>query len=178
MAPDQVDLAATALGVVESERILGPDRVMEGDLVIGLASPNLRSNGFSLIRAILDRLPQGSEALLEVLLAASVIYSPAVLAAAAGGQVHAAAHITGGGLEANLARAVPAGLVAEIDWGSWTAPPVFDLIAEDGGISIPEMRSTFNMGIGFCLISSRPAVPEIVAAVGHDARVIGRLAPG
>jgi phosphoribosylformylglycinamidine cyclo-ligase len=180
MAPDQVDLAASALGVVEHDRMLGPERVGAGDMVIGLASPNLRSNGFSLVRAVLDRLshPQGQEALLDLLLAPSVIYSPAVLAAIAGGQVHAAAHVTGGGLEANLGRVVPAGLVAEIDWVSWTSPAIFELIAERGGISTPEMRSAFNMGIGFCLIAPGPAVPAIAAAVGHDARVIGRLVPG
>ncbi|HKX76732.1 MAG TPA: phosphoribosylformylglycinamidine cyclo-ligase [Acidimicrobiia bacterium] len=182
MAPDQVDLAATALGVVERDAVLGPERVAEGDVIIGLHSPNLRSNGFSLVRAIVSESELaeqwGGSTMAEVLLAPSLIYSPAVLTATATGSVHAAAHITGGGLEANLRRAIPAGLEAEIDWGAWEVPAVFSLLAERGGVSEEEMRRTFNLGIGFCLVAGESDAPAVCGRVGHRARIIGQVTAG
>lgn len=182
MAPDQVDLAATALGVVERDAVLGPERVEEGDVIIGLHSPNLRSNGFSLVRAIVSEAELAEEwggtTLAEVLLAPSLIYSPAVLAAAATGSVHAAAHITGGGLEANLGRVVLGGLEAEIDWGAWEMPAVFSLIAERGGVAEEEMRRTFNLGIGFCLVTGESDAGALCDRVGHRARIIGQVTAG
>ncbi|MFQ5522172.1 MAG: phosphoribosylformylglycinamidine cyclo-ligase [Acidimicrobiia bacterium] len=175
MAPDAVDLAGTALGVVERGKELGPHRVGEGDVVVGLRSPNLRSNGFSLVRAALgDRVDDH----LEVLLEPSVIYSPAVLEAVAAGGVHAAAHITGGGIAANLARSLPEGLGASVDTGVWEPPAIFSLVA-NAGVKDEEMFRTFNMGIGFALVVDPGAVNRIADVVSHHNPVIlGTVSPG
>jgi phosphoribosylformylglycinamidine cyclo-ligase len=177
MDPDQVDLAATALGVVEHGAELNPDRVRRGDVIVGLQSPNLRSNGFSLVRAIVAgrdlHQPVGEQTLGETLLSPAVIYSPGVQRALAVGEIHAAAHITGGGIPGNLPRALPAGLDYQLD--SWEVPPIFSLLAAWGNLSRDEMASTFNLGIGFCLICPPSAVEAVAMAAGHDARVIGRV---
>lgn len=172
MALDAIDLAGAVAGVVEADDVLGPHRVNEGDVVIGLMSPNLRSNGFSLVRAALG---DGVEEHAPQLLEPSVIYSPAVLAAAAGGGVRAGAHITGGGLAANLARALPEGRGARIDASAWDRPEVFALIAEHG-VPEDEMRRTFNLGIGFCLVVDPATVDEVLEATAdHDPRPIGEV---
>jgi phosphoribosylformylglycinamidine cyclo-ligase len=179
MPHDQVDLAATALGVVEKGAELGSHRVEAGDLVIGLSSPNLRSNGFSLIRAIIgDRSPEESvdgRPLVDLLMEASVIYSPRVMRAVATGKIHAAAHITGGGLIANLGRVIPAGCQVEIDFTSWRPPRVFELVADWGKVPASEMRAVLNMGIGFCLVVAPEDARDIVEVSGHDALVIGEV---
>ena len=170
MAVDAVDLAGAVTGVVEADAVLGPDRVRVGDVVIGLVSPNLRSNGFSLVRAML-----GDEvtAHADLLLGPSVIYSPAVLAAAAAGGVHSAAHITGGGLAANLSRALPERMGASIDSAKWERPAVFSLIT-DRGVPEDEMRRAFNLGIGFCLVVDPAGVDDVLGATAlHDPRPIG-----
>ena len=175
MPPGAVDLAGAVMGVVEASRILDAGRVQEGDIVVGLTSPNLRSNGFSLVRQLLgDEVEEMAAALLEP----SVIYSPAVLDAVERAEVHAAAHVTGGGIGANLTRSLPVGLGASIDSASWERPPIFDEIA-GRGVSEDEMRRTFNLGIGFCLIVPGHAVGEVQAATAeHDPRVIGEVAEG
>lgn len=175
MEQDAIDIAGAAMGVVEASSVLGPESVEHGDVVIGLHSPNLRSNGFSLVRAILgDELLEHAEELLDP----SVIYSPAVIAAVDGGGVRAAAHITGGGLAANLARSLPDGLGATISIGSWDRPPVFDLMAERG-VPEAEMRRAFNLGVGFCLVVANPMVESVLDATSfHSPRVIGEIVPG
>ena len=172
MALDAVDIAGAVTGVVEADAILGPGRVRVGDVVVGLVSPNLRSNGFSLVRAILgDEVDVHADLLLEP----SVIFSPSVLSAAATGGVNAAAHITGGGLAANLSRALPEGMGASIDSATWERPDVFSLIA-DRGVPEEEMRRAFNLGIGFCLVVDPQAVDEVVAATTlHQPRPIGMV---
>lgn len=182
MDADAVDLAGAALGVVESGRQLGPHLVGPGDLVVGLASPNLRSNGFSLVRRVFadvdfgSRFPGMEVPVGEVLTSPSVIYAPAVLAAVGSGAVHAAAHVTGGGLEANLARSLPEGLTAVVDHWAWEWPPVFTEIQRHGGIGVAEMRRTFNLGIGFCLVVAAGAVDLVSEAVAeHAPLVIGRI---
>jgi phosphoribosylformylglycinamidine cyclo-ligase len=181
MEPDQVDLAATALGVVEKGAELGPHRVEAGDVVIGLASPNLRSNGFSLVRTVVGdrdlREEVDDRPLIDWLIEPSVIYSPAVLQAVATGKVHAAAHITGGGLLANLTRAIPEGCQALIDFAAWQPPPIFQRVAEWGDVPEGEMRGVLNMGIGFCLISAPGDANDLIELCGHDALVIGKIAP-
>lgn len=179
MEPGQVDLAATALGVLEKGAELGSHRVKAGDVVIGLSSPNLRSNGFSLVRAVIgDRRPEESvegHHLGDLLMDASVIYSPRVLQAVATGKVHAAAHITGGGLIANLARVMPEGCEVAIDFAAWRPPPAFALIAEWGHIPSTEMHAVLNMGIGFCLVVASGDAREVIEVSGHDARIIGEV---
>lgn len=180
MEPDQVDLAATALGVLEKGAELGSHRVQAGDVVIGLSSPNLRSNGFSLVRAVIgERSPEESvegHLLGDLLMEASVIYSPRVLQAVATGMVHAAAHITGGGLVANLSRVMPEGCEVAIDFTAWRPPPVFAVVAEWGHIPSTEMHAVMNMGIGFCLLVAPGDAREVIEVAGHDARIIGEVA--
>lgn len=175
MEADAVDLAGAVMGVVEKGEELGPHRVRAGDVVIGLRSPNLRSNGFSLVRSVFaDNIDDHVEALLEP----SVIYAPVVMQAISTGAVHAAAHITGGGIAENLARALPKGLGATIDTAASTVPPVFDLVAGQG-VDREDMYHTFNMGIGFCLVvepSAQAGVLEVVAE--HHPTVIGVIGPG
>ncbi|MGH8911450.1 MAG: phosphoribosylformylglycinamidine cyclo-ligase, partial [Acidimicrobiia bacterium] len=182
MGADAVDLAGTAVGVVEKGEELGPHRVAPGDVVVGLASPNLRSNGFSLVRSVFDGVdseagfPHEDATVAEVLLRPAVIYAPAVLAAIATGGVHAAAHVTGGGLEANLARSIPPHLTAVVDHWSWEWPQVFTEVQRRGGISVAEMRRTFNLGIGFCLVVDPARVDDLFEAVAeHRPTVIGRV---
>ncbi len=170
MAMDAVDIAGAVTGVVEADAVLGPHRVRKGDVVIGLLSPNLRSNGFSLVRAILgEDVVTHADTLLEP----SVIYSPTVLAAVATGGVHAGAHITGGGLAANLSRALPEEAGVVVDSSSWDRPEVFSLIS-DRGVPEEEMRRAFNLGIGFCLVVDPESADAVLAATAlHDPRPIG-----
>jgi phosphoribosylformylglycinamidine cyclo-ligase len=175
MGPDAVDLAGAVMGVLEKGTELGPHLVSAGDLVVGLVSPNLRSNGFSLVRAVFG---DDIDHYLDLLLAPSVIYAPAVLASLQAGGVRAAAHITGGGLAANLARALPEGLGAIVYRGRWERPALFDLVAERG-VAEPEMWSTFNMGIGFCLVVDPDRVSDVLASLSeHSALVIGEVVAG
>jgi phosphoribosylformylglycinamidine cyclo-ligase len=180
MEPDQVDLAAAALGVVEKGAELGAHRVGAGDVVIGLTSPNLRSNGFSLVRAVIDgrdlQMVVDGRPLIDWLLEPSVIYAPGVLRAVATGQVHAAAHITGGGLLANLGRVMPEGFEAIVDFDAWRAPQVFQMVAEWGALPPDELRGVLNMGIGFCLITAPKDADTVIELCGHDALVIGSVA--
>ncbi|MCI0424621.1 MAG: phosphoribosylformylglycinamidine cyclo-ligase [Actinobacteria bacterium] len=172
MEPDSIDLAGAALGVVEEDAMPGADRVTAGDLVIGLHSPNLRSNGFSLVRRVFG---EAIDEQIDELLQSSVLYSPAVLTAMAGGGVKAAAHVTGGGIVANLRRSIPSGLGALIDVKTWRPPPIFDLVA-DMGVEPDEMYATFNMGIGFCLIVAPDSADEVMTNVGgHGPSVIGKV---
>jgi phosphoribosylformylglycinamidine cyclo-ligase len=175
MEPDAVDLAGAVMGVVERGAELGPHRVSVGDVVIGLISPNLRSNGFSLVRAVFD---DDIEDHLDLLLEPSVLYAPAVLTALEGEGINAAAHITGGGLAGNLGRALPPGTGAKVDTVTWERPGVFDLLA-DRGVPEQEMWSTFNMGIGFCLVVDPERSGQIVDSLSeHSARVIGYVDAG
>lgn len=175
MSVDAVDLAGAVMGAVERGEELGSHRVTEGDVVIGLISPNLRSNGFSLVRSVLaDDLDRHLDRLLEP----SVIYAPDVLGAVEAGGVHAAAHITGGGLARNLNRVLPSGLGATIDTAAWETPAIFGTVA-DRGVEPDVMRSTFNMGIGFCLVVDPGAAETVMDATrSHSPRPVGQIAVG
>jgi phosphoribosylformylglycinamidine cyclo-ligase len=164
MANDDLDIAGFAVGVVERGEELGAARVRAGDALIGLLSPGLRSNGYSLARHVLlqraDRSleapawPGASRSLGDELLEPSVIYTPAVRKAidSAGGDAHACAHVTGGGLAANLSRVLPPDCDALIDRGSWQVPRIFTEIASVGGVDDEEMARVFNLGIGMVLV--------------------------
>ena len=172
MAPDAVDLAGTAVGVVEKGKEIGPHLVREGDVLIGLRSPNLRSNGFSLVRAVFG---EEIDEHFEALLAPSVIYSPAVVDAVEQGGIHSAAHITGGGLAANIARSLPEGLGALIDSSAWERPEVFDVVSSRG-VDHSEMFRTFNMGIGFCVFADPERIDTVIAPLDeHDPVIIGTV---
>jgi len=190
MGEDQFDLAGFCVGVAEEASLLGPHRVREGDVLVGLASSGLHSNGYSLVRTALldeggyeltDVLPRLGRPLADELLEPTAIYAPFVLSLSRAGLVGAAAHITGGGFAENIPRALPDGLGAEIVDGSWPVPPVFDLVRDAAGASEEDMRSTFNMGIGMVLVVPETRGAEVLAKAGSSgftAYDIGRVAPG
>jgi len=183
MAADQVDLAGFAVGVVERSEVLDGGAVVAGDALVGLASPGLRSNGFSLARAIIDRagLDLSDPAwptLGTELLEPSVIYAPSVLALRRAVPVHACAHVTGGGLAANLARSLPAGLVAEIDRSTWTVPDVQQRLIDLGAVAPEEAERVFNLGIGMVVVVPQASAPSAVSALAPvGGRVIGTVVP-
>jgi phosphoribosylformylglycinamidine cyclo-ligase len=161
-ADDDFDLAGAATGVVDADRLLGPDLVRSGDVVIAMAASGLHSNGFSLVRAILDAPAAGldlearpaelSQSLGEELLTPTRIYARDCLALAASCSVRTFAHVTGGGLAANLARVLPPDLDAVLDRGTWQPAPVFGLLAERGRVPAKEMERVFNMGVGMVAV--------------------------
>lgn len=192
MAPDDVDLAGFAVGAVEAGDELGRHRVQAGDVLIGLPSPGLRSNGYSLARhVLLERAGlaldgpawEGCErSLADVLLEPSVVYAPAVLAAARAG-AHACAHVTGGGIVGNVARILPPGLDARLDRAAWAVPRIFSEIARLGPVADDEMVRVFNLGLGMVMavapadagavLRAVAAVPDVPAPV-----VVGEVVPG
>lgn len=179
---DHVDLAGAALGVVEAGAEITGKTIRPGDHIIGVPSPNVRSNGFSLVRRIVTDLsaviPGDTRTIGERLLEASVIYSPAILAVAGAGLATGFAHVTGGGLPGNAGRPLPDGLSAIIDTSTWRPPTVFDWLAEHGDIARADMFRAFNMGIGFVIIC-RPehtgAVYDILSEYGHTGCGIGTI---
>ncbi|HSJ26695.1 MAG TPA: phosphoribosylformylglycinamidine cyclo-ligase [Acidimicrobiia bacterium] len=185
MRPDEVDLAGAALGVVERGDQIDGAGVRPGDSIIAFPSPNLRSNGFSLVRQVfagtdLDQTCPGEDASLgEVLLRPSVLYTPWALAAVDAGGVRGAAHITGGGIPGNLPRTLPAGCGAELDPASWTIPNVFRVISDRGGVGWDDMATTFNLGIGFCLVVAPDSIEAVLSSTeAVDSRVIGTVVEG
>ena len=189
MPDDQFDLAGFCVGIVDERDLLGPERVREGDVLIGLASSGLHANGYSLVRRVLaDRhelevAPPGLERpLADELLEPCAIYAPDVLAFARRGLVRAAAHITGGGFHENVPRALDPGLGAEIDRGSWPEHAIFALVQREAGASDDEMFSTFNMGIGMVLAVAPEHAESILAdgmtGAGAAAYRIGRVVAG
>ena len=190
MAEDAFDLAGFCVGVVAESERLGSHRVGDGDALIGLASSGLHANGFSLVRhALLDRagyaledvLPRLGRPLADELLEPTAIYAPLVLRMAREGLVHAAAHVTGGGVPENLPRVLPQGLGATVRGGSWPVPAIFDLVRDVAGASPEEMRATFNMGLGMVLVVPADRAPralERARALGAEAFEIGRVGSG
>jgi phosphoribosylformylglycinamidine cyclo-ligase len=185
MEPDAFDLAGFCVGAVDEARLLGPHRVVEGDVLIGLASTGLHANGFSLIRAAvlpladLDRTPEGLDRpLADELLEPCAIYAPDVVRLAGAGLVHAAAHVTGGGLVENVPRALPDGLGARIQRGSWPEPPIFEVVRRLSGASDEDLLATFNLGIGLVLVVPPEAVDEVLLGAGHPAHRIGVVEAG
>ena len=189
LGPDDFDLAGAATGVVEADELLGPDRVRPGDSVIAMASSGLHSNGFSLVRMILDRaglaldaeLPGLARPIGEELLVPARIYARDCLWLARQCDVHAYAHITGGGLAANLARVLPSGAAAVIDRGNWRPPPVFGVLAASGRVTRDEMERVFNMGIGMVAVVAAEAADQAVGlltARGVPAWLAGEVIRG
>ena len=160
-APGDYDLAGFTVGAVERDAVLTGDGIEVGDIVIGLASDGLHSNGFSLVRRVVelaqgdygDTAPFARETTFgDALLTPTRIYVPSCLAAARAGLVKAMAHITGGGLVENLPRMLPDGMALDIDAGAWPISPVIAWLAETGGIAAGELGRTFNCGIGMAAI--------------------------
>lgn len=194
-APGEIDLAGFAVGVVELSRATDTERVEAGDVVIGLESDGVHSNGYSLVRKIIERAGLEYEntyddldpgrTLGEVLLTPTRLYAAPIVRLLRGYTVKKVvsgmAHITGGGLAGNLERALHEGVDAEIDLSAWEPPRVFGFLAERGGVEDAEMRKVFNMGVGYCLVV-RPAFADSIAQKlakdGERPRVIGRIVPG
>lgn len=176
------DLAGFAVGAMERGTAL-PANVAEGDVLLGLASDGVHSNGYSLVRKIVDLSGLGWDAaspfsegtLGEALLTPTRLYVKQSLAAVRAGGVHALAHITGGGLTENLPRVLPEGLGADIDLGSWELPGVFKWMAEVGGIAEAEMLKTFNCGIGMILSVSADRADALVAVLEGEGETVARL---
>jgi phosphoribosylformylglycinamidine cyclo-ligase len=160
LGPDDFDLAGAATGVAEADRLLGPDLVRPGDAVLALASSGLHSNGYSLVRRIIEdaglaldaQVPELGRALGEELLTPTAIYARDCLALTAECEVHAFAHITGGGLAGNLARVLPPGTGAVLDRGTWSPPPVFGMLGDRGRVPGDELERVFNMGVGMAAV--------------------------
>jgi len=182
------DLAGFALGAVERGATLPTlDAQRAGDVLIGIGSSGPHSNGYSLIRKVVERsglswdAPAPFEAgktLAEALMAPTRIYVKSVLPLAKGGRIKGGAHITGGGLIENPPRAVREGLVPHFDWNAWPLPPVFHWLQQTGDISDHELRRTFNCGIGFVLIAAAETAQDVLAALleaGETAWVVGEL---
>jgi phosphoribosylformylglycinamidine cyclo-ligase len=187
LGPDDFDLAGAATGVVEADRLLGPDRVRPGDVVIAMPSSGLHSNGFSLVRSIIDGLdlaavPSGlGRPLGEELLIPTRIYARDCLALAGGAQVHAFAHVTGGGLAANLARVLPPHADAILDRGTWAPAPVFGFLARQGHVAADDMEQVFNQGVGMVAIVAAGDADRALALLrdrGVAAWTPGRITAG
>ena len=185
---DDFDLAGFAVGAMERGQDL-PRGVAEGDLLLGLASNGVHSNGYSLVRKIVegtgldwaDPCPFGTGTLGEALLAPTRLYVKPALAAVRAGGVHALAHITGGGLTENLPRVLPEGLGARIDQGAWAPAPVFGWLAQEGGLEPAEMLKTFNCGIGMVLVCAPDragALAALLAEAGESVSTIGEVIAG
>jgi phosphoribosylformylglycinamidine cyclo-ligase len=179
LGPDEYDLAGAGTGVVEADALLGPDRVQPGDVVVAMASSGLHSNGFSLVRHVLldqagwdvDReVPELGRTLGEELLEPTTVYARPCLALArdAAAEVHAMAHVTGGGFAANLARVLPAGVVARLDRGTWTPAPVFGLVGRLGGVADSELERTLNMGVGMAAVVAAEGADRALALLGEQ----------
>jgi phosphoribosylformylglycinamidine cyclo-ligase len=176
MAPDEYDLAGAGVGIVDADDLLGPHRVRPGDRLVAMASTGLHANGFSLVRRLLDQSGQplaapvaglGPQPLGELLLTPSRIYAADCLALLRSVEVHALAHITGGGLAANLERVLPATVRAAVDRQSWTPPPVFGFLQGLGEVPAEEMARTFNLGVGMVAVLP-PAVEAAALALLAD----------
>jgi len=189
MYPDgDFDLAGFAVGAMERGAAL-PDGVKEGDVLLGLASDGVHSNGYSLVRKIVEMsglgwgadCPWSDGTLGEALLAPTRLYVTQALAAVREGGVHALAHITGGGLTENLPRVLPEGLGARIDLGSWALPGVFQWLRQEGGMEEAEMLKTFNCGIGMILVveaGRADALTGLLENVGERVTRLGHVVAG
>lgn len=183
---EDYDLAGFAVGVVEKSEIIDGSKVKAGDVLIGIASSGVHSNGYSLVRKILEVSKADLNAALDggkladVLMAPTRIYIKPLLSLIEKLPVHALAHITGGGLPGNLPRVLPAGADARIDEGSWTWPPVFQWLQQQGGVERFEMYRTFNCGVGMVVVVPAEQADAAIAhlnAAGESAWRLGEIVP-
>ncbi|WP_328658242.1 phosphoribosylformylglycinamidine cyclo-ligase [Streptomyces sp. NBC_00334] len=187
LGADDFDVAGAGTGVVEADRLLGPDRIRTGDAVIAMASSGLHSNGYSLVRHVLlnegglsldAHLDGLGRTLGEELLEPTRIYSLDCLALMRTAEVHAFSHVTGGGLAANLARVIPDGLHAVVDRSTWAPGAIFDLVGRTGRVERLELEKTLNMGVGMIAIvptESTDVALTTLADRGVDAWVAGEI---
>ncbi len=190
MEPGEFDLVGFAVGVVERDRVL-PAGVGPGDTVVGIASPGLRSNGYSLARRALLEVAQRSldepawpgadRSLGDELLVPSVVYAPVMAELRARVDVHAFAHVTGGGIPGNLARVLPRECDAVVERGTWTEPRIFAEVQQASAVPDDEMARVFNLGLGMLAVVEPADAPAALAAIhgqGHDAWVVGEIRAG
>ena len=193
MTPDEYDVAGAATGVVEADRMLGAEKVRVGDVLVALGASGLHSNGYSLVRRVVEHagwglereVPDFGRTLGQELLEPTRLYTRVCLAMletlsspAAPGPVHALSHITGGGLAANVARVLPAGLIADVDRSSWTVPPVFSTVRELGSVPWEDLEGTLNLGVGMVAVVDPTAIDAVLrVAEGSDipAWVLGEV---
>ena len=191
MPDEDYDVAGFSVGIVDEEKIIDGKKLAEGDVLIGLGSTGVHSNGFSLVRKVFDvehadltspMAELGGKSLGETLLTPTRIYVKAIKALLkAGVDIHAISHITGGGFYENVPRMMTDGLTAAIHTGSFPCPPIFRLIQEKGGIPTRDMYNTFNMGIGMILAVPAPQARQaldVLSAAGETAWQIGQVIPG
>ena len=185
MAPDEYDVAGAATGVVEADRMLGAEKVRAGDVLVALGASGLHSNGYSLVRRVIEpagwglerEVPEFSRTLGQELLEPTRLYTRVCLAMletlsspAAPGPIHALSHITGGGLAANVARVLPDGLIADVDRSSWTVPPVFSTVRELGSVPWEDLEGTLNLGVGMVAVVE-PGVVDAVLRVAEGSDI-------
>ncbi len=189
MPQEDYDLAGFAVGIVDKKKILDNTRMKAGDVVIGLASTGIHSNGFSLCRKVFDidnnpdslYVPNeelGGKSIAETLLTPTKIYVKSVLALLEKVDVKGISHITGGGFYENIPRSIPKGLCAEIDKASIRVLPIFDLLAKTGNIPERDMYNTYNMGVGMSIVVPAAQVEEAISILtenGENAYVIGKI---
>ncbi|NMC27245.1 MAG: phosphoribosylformylglycinamidine cyclo-ligase [Syntrophomonadaceae bacterium] len=187
---DEFDMAGFTVGVVDKSRLINGAAIQSGDVLIGLTSSGLHSNGYSLARKVLleeaglsinDEIDELGMTLGEALLTPTRIYVPKVLSLLHEVPIRGMAHITGGGIAENLQRIIPEGLSAEIDRSAWEVPAIFNLIARLGDVPEPEMFRTFNMGIGYIMAIAQDYAGQAMIhlrMVGENSQVIGRVRSG
>lgn len=190
MAPDDYDISGAGTGVVNADQQLGPELVQDGDVLIAMGSSGVHSNGFSLVRRVieqaelqLDDTPDelGGRSLGDELLTPTRIYAQDCLRLIADGGVHGFSHITGGGLAGNLARVLPAGLDAVVDRSTWSPLPIFQVLARAGNIARADLEPAFNLGVGMVAIVAADRADEATATLnarGVPSWVLGRVQPG
>ncbi|HQK91957.1 MAG TPA: phosphoribosylformylglycinamidine cyclo-ligase [Armatimonadota bacterium] len=188
LGPDEYDLVGFAVAVVDRKRIIDGSRVRQGDVLIGIASSGLHSNGYSLARKVVfeqaglglhDPMPGTGQSVIDAMLEPTLIYTRTVRSLIDAADVRGLAHITGGGLIDNVPRILPTGLRADIDTGSWPTHAVFTFIQQAGGIDDAEMYRVFNMGIGLVAVVREQEAPRAISAAesaGARAFLIGRVA--
>lgn len=191
MGPDDYDLAGAAVGVVEADAVLGPERVQHGDVAIAIASSGLHSNGFSLVRSILakrgvgyaDHVDEFAGSIGVELLEPTQLYAQQLGALIDNlpSAVHALSHVTGGGIAANLARVLPSGSWVELDRSTWSPQPVFRVLAEWGGLPLADTEGTWNLGVGMIAVVDAEAASSVTHALtasGLPSWVAGRVTVG
>jgi len=189
-APKEFDLAGFCVGLAEKEDLIDGSKIAEGDIVIGLSSSGLHSNGFSLVRAILeanqcalsDKFPHFGETISYMLLQPTRIYVNAIWSVLEKGvAIHGMAHVTGGGIGGNLSRVMPEGLTAALHFENWKVPKVFRALQHLGEIEEPEMFRTFNMGIGYVVVvpfESAEWTARLLQRAGEDCMYLGSIVRG
>lgn len=193
MEPSDYDLAGFTVGIVDRPKMIGPQLVREGDVILGLASTGIHSNGYSLVRAALTDKASDEEllapredldgkSLIDALLAPTRIYVKSIISALdAGLPIHAVAHITGGGITENLDRAMPEDLDAAVTLGSWEIPPIISFMEQQANLSETEALKTFNRGVGMCVMCApedEAVITESLVASGERVWHVGEVVKG